>query len=384
MDGPAGSNLGGVGIDFLQIDRFTLQGRLYNDTVPTPLSGASATYSRPAVGTGFVNVLANSAATAVLTIAAAGQIPATPMITDPGTGRFSAHIPITQATSLPASLAITADNHLTNPNNSNTTAGANIVDLVSVTVAEHDPFTRTLTIQATSSDEVSPPVLTATGFGNLISGKLTVNNVISHPGVVTVTSSKGGSGTKEIITITPISSSRATYCRPAVGNGAVDVFANATPTAILTVSDPTGKIPTTIMTTDPNSGNFFAKIPITSSTILPAVLTLTADTTATNPGIPPVSIGVDLEDLVTITLAEYDQANKILNIKATSCDALTPPVLTAVGFGNLASGNLNVKNVNVPPSVLSVSSSKGGLDTSAVTISSLRRYLPAIMNQQKP
>ena len=117
------------------------------------------------------------------------------------------------------------------------------------------------------------------------------------------------------------------------------------------------------MTTDPNSGNFFAKIPITSSTILPAVLTLTADTTATNPGIPPVSIGVDLEDLVTITLAEYDPANRILTIQATSCDALTPPVLTAVGFGNLASGNLNVKNVNVPPSVISVSSSKGGLDT---------------------
>ena len=135
VDGPAGSNIGGVGIDFLQTDRFTLQGRLYNGTIPTPLSGARATYSRPAVGTGFVNVLANSAATAVLNIAPAGQIPATPMISDPGTGRFSAHIPITQATILPASLAITADNHLTNPNNSNTTAGANLVDLVTVTVS---------------------------------------------------------------------------------------------------------------------------------------------------------------------------------------------------------------------------------------------------------
>jgi len=324
VDGPAGSNFGGTGVDFLQTDQFALQGRVFNGKVPTPLSGALATYRRPAVGTGFVDVSANSAATAIVTIAPAGQIPATPMLTDPGTGKFAAHIPITQTTILPDFLSVTAVNPSLDPFNSPTTIGPNLMDLVTVTAAEYDPFVLTLTIRAVSSDEVFPPVLTATGFGNLTSGNITVNNVNAPPTTVTVTSSKGGSGTHAVISVPPVSGTRATYCRPAVGNGVVEAFAKSAPTATLTVSDPTGQVPTMTMATspiplvpsDPSYGKFFAQTPITGSTILPATLTIKADNTATNPSIPPVSVGVDLEDLVTITLAEYDPVNKILNIQA--------------------------------------------------------------------
>ena len=371
----------GPGVN-IQTDQFSLQGRLSTGLVPTSLSGVSATYSRPAVGTGFVDVFANSAATAILTIAQAGQIPATTMITDPSTGRFSARIPITKTTILPASLAVTADQRVSNPFTTPTSLGANLTDRVTVTSAEHDAFTRILTIQAVSSDEVSPPVLTATGFGNLVNGKLTINNVINHPGVVTVTSSKGGSGTRDIITVSPISDARATYCRPAVGNGDVSVFARSSPTALLAVSDPTGKFPKTNMVTDLSSGNFFAQIPLipTGSTILPAGLIITA--TSPLSGIAPVSIGVDLTDTVTITISEYVPLEKTLSILATSCDALAPPKLTAVGFGELTSvGTLFANNVTVPPSVITVSSSKGGLDAKQVTIGDLRRYLPLIMKQ---
>ena len=385
VDGPAGSNIGGVGIDFLETDQFSLQGRVFNGLVPTSLSGVRATYSRPAVGTGFVDVLANSAATATLTIAPAGQVPATTMLTDPGTGRFSARIPITPSTDLPASLTVTANN-TTNPLNTPTSLGANLTDLVTVTLAEHDPFTRTLTIQAASSDEVTPPVLTATGYGDLVSGRITVSDVISHPDTITVTSSKGGSGTRQIISVDPVSDMRATYCRPAVGNGLVTVFASSSPTAALTVNDPTGRFPTTNMVTNPGSGTFFADIPLvpTGSATLPAGLIITA--TSPTPGIAPVSVGVDLTDVVTITIAEYVPLSKTLNILATSCDALAPPVLTAVGFGNLdsASGNLTINNVNAPPSVITVNSSVGGSDNKDVTIGNLKRYLPAIMNQLQP
>ncbi len=360
-----------------QTDQFSLQGRVFNGRVPTSLSGIRATYSRPVVGTGFVEVLANSAATATLNIAAAGDIPATTMLTDPGTGRFSARIPITALTDLPASLAVTASNP-TNPLNDPTSLGGILTDLVIVTSAEHNPFTRTLTIQAASSDEASPPALTALGFGNLVSGKLTVNNIISHPGTVTVTSSKGGSGTGTIISVDPISGTRATYCRPAVGNGLVTVFATSSPTATLTINDPTGRIPPTNMDKDPNSGAFFADIPLipTGSTTLPAGLIITA--TSPTPGIAPVSIGVDLVDIVTITLGEYVPLNKTLTIQATSCDALAPPVLTAVGFGNLPSGYLIINNVNAPPSVITVNSSAGGSDNKEVTSGNLKRYLPTI------
>lgn len=373
----------GPGFNF-QTDQFTLQGRVFSGNLPTSLSGVRATYSRPAVGTGFVEILANSSTTAVLTTAAAEQIPATTMLTDPGTGRFSSRVPITPTTILPASLAVTADNSASNPFNTPTTLGANLTDLVTVTLAEHDPFTRTLTIQAASSDEVSPPALTALGFGNLVSGKLTVNNIISHPGAVTVTSAKGGSGTREIISVDPVSGTRATYCRPAVGNGLVTVFANSSPTATLTINDPTGRIPPTNMDTDPNSGIFFADIPLipTGSSILPAGLIITA--TSPTPGIAPVSIGVDLVDVVTIAVAEYVPLEKTLTILATSCDALAPPVLTAVGFGNLPSGYLRLDDVNAPPSVITVNSSAGGSDNKETTIGNLKRYLPAIMNQLQP
>ena len=378
VDGP---NIGGVGINTIFTDRFTLQGRLFSGRVPTSLSGVRATYSRPAVGTGFVEVLANSAATAVLTIRdATGDIPTTTMLTDPGTGRFTSRIPITPSTILPASLTVTADNTVSNPLTTPTTLGANLTDLVTVTLAEHDPFTRTLTIQAASSDQVSSPILTATGFGPLVSGKITVNNVISHPGAVTVTSSLGGSGTRDIISVPPVSDLRATYCRPAVGNGLVTVFATSSPTATLTISDPTGRIPATIMDKDPNTGAFFAQIPLipTGSTTLPAILIITA--TSPTPGIAPESIGVDLKDVVTITLAEYIPLAKTFSILANSCDVLAPPVLTAVGFGDLStSGFLTIKNLNAPPSIITVNSSVGGSDSKEVTTGNLRMYLPAIL-----
>jgi hypothetical protein len=380
VDGPAGSNFGGPGVDFIQVDRFTLQGRVFSGLVPTSLSGLRATYSRPIVGTGFVDALANSAATAVVTITdATGDIPTTIMITDPASGNFSARIPITQSTLLPASLAVTADNTATNPLNTPTSLGVNLVDRVTVTSAEYNAFVRTLTIQAVSSDEVSPPDLTATGFGNLISGKITVNNVNVPPAAVTVTSSKGGSGAKDVISIPPVSGARATYCRPAVGNGRADVFAASAPTAVMTITDPTAQfLPSPmLMVTDLNSGNFFAEIPVTGTTILPSGLIITA--TSPSPGIAPVGIGVDLTDVVTISSAEYVPLEKTLTIRANSCDALAPPVLTAVGFGNLVSGNLIIKNVNAPPSVITVTSSGGGSDTKAVTIGNLKRYLPTIM-----
>ena len=138
------------------------------------------------------------------------------------------------------------------------------------------------------------------------------------------------------------------------------------------------------MVTNPGSGTFFADIPLvpTGSTTLPAGLIITA--TSPTPGIAPVSVGVDLTDVVTITIAEYVPLEKTLTILATSCDALAPPVLTAVGFGDLPSGYLKLNDVNAPPAVITVNSSVGGSDNKDVTIGNLKRYLPSIMNQLQP
>jgi hypothetical protein len=73
---------------------------------------------------------------------------------------------------------------------------ATVVDAVRITSATYDADASKLTINAQSSDKLSPPTLTATGFGDLdSSGVLVVDNLAAAPADVTVKSSAGGSAT---------------------------------------------------------------------------------------------------------------------------------------------------------------------------------------------
>jgi hypothetical protein len=74
-----------------------------------------------------------------------------------------------------------------------------VIDEVTITQARYSVATHVLTVNATSSDQVSPPVLTAAGsplepLGTLASGVLNVT-VTAPPYQVVVTSSKGGTAT---------------------------------------------------------------------------------------------------------------------------------------------------------------------------------------------
>jgi len=71
-----------------------------------------------------------------------------------------------------------------------------VTDAVRIKSATYDADASTLTINAESSDKLSPPTLTATGLGALdASGVLVVNNLDASPADVTVKSSAGGSAT---------------------------------------------------------------------------------------------------------------------------------------------------------------------------------------------
>jgi|GEM_PF-2826409 len=189
IEGPVGSNLDGLGHDFIQSNQFNISGKIVVPT--TPVSATRVDYERNAIGQ--VQVFANSKATGTLTMTAPTNPTPAPMAGD-GAGNFFALIPLADPNVVPATVTITADN---GPNWQPTTITANVVDFVNVTLAAYNPATQTLTVEAVSGDQIALPVLTSTGYGALTNGRL-VTTVAVPPASVTVTSAKGGSDTRTV------------------------------------------------------------------------------------------------------------------------------------------------------------------------------------------
>jgi hypothetical protein len=189
-----GPNAGGSGVHFKQTDLFRVQGNIFTGTASTPLIINRATYTRSVAG--FVDVVATSAPTATLRVSGGPNLPAVPvtMVGD-GDGKFFAHIPMANATTLPTFVTVTASN----PPNTLTTVRSALVDVVTITNANFNVGTSTLTIEAFSSDQTAPPILTAIGFGNLIAGKIVVSGLAVPPTHVTVESSAGGTDTAQVV-----------------------------------------------------------------------------------------------------------------------------------------------------------------------------------------
>ena len=107
-------------------------------------------------------------------------------------------------------LTLTADNSVAIPASSPTTANVPLTDLVVITQAQFRLSTGELTLVASTSDETTPPVLTAhTGNGALIgnlSGTGAVKTLSTSlspipPAKVQVTSTNGGSDTEDVVLV---------------------------------------------------------------------------------------------------------------------------------------------------------------------------------------
>jgi hypothetical protein len=88
--------------------------------------------------------------------------------------------------------------------NTPTNGASPLVDMVTISRAQYSLSAHTLTVEAASSDEVTPPVLTVngqpltpTGVGVLQSATLT--GLTIPPATITVTSANGGSDTEEVV-----------------------------------------------------------------------------------------------------------------------------------------------------------------------------------------
>jgi hypothetical protein len=190
--------------DSITTDLFVTSGRTYRKQIDTPLVIDAATYSRDVAG-GRVNVFATSPTTAELTfsggaLATAGEQPAP----GDGSGHFFGS---TALGTIPGTVQVTATN-VAQPNNALITRTLSVTDVVTIVQADYDNFLGTMTIIASSSDQVGTPTLSAGLLGPLVcsapsSCTLTATALNVAPATVTVTSEAGGSATKAVRVINP-------------------------------------------------------------------------------------------------------------------------------------------------------------------------------------
>jgi hypothetical protein len=195
-----GPNVGGLGVNSVEVSDFAISGQLFTGAVATPLAVQRATYTRGPVS-GHVDVFATSAPTATVSFTGGPNLPGGSIpIPGNGLGSFFTAVQLPDATVLPAGITVTA----IHPPNTDALVSGNLTDEVLISEAVFDDVNGSLIIKASSTDKgLTPPTLTAVGFGVLIPDaagtmSLTVPNVPAPPPSITVQSTAGGSATKVV------------------------------------------------------------------------------------------------------------------------------------------------------------------------------------------
>lgn len=191
----------GGGITVVSSNLFTLQGKLYDGTVQTPLSPTRLTYSRDTNGTGQIETFANSTASAAVTVKDGPTIPVgTSRMPQARTmdhldNRDSLQVPLTDASLLPPILTMKSTDTGTDP----TTLNLPLVDFVDITRAEFDQDTGQLTVTATSGDRLGAPRLTLRNFADFEAGNPVIQIFTrTPPATVQVDSAGGGSASAQV------------------------------------------------------------------------------------------------------------------------------------------------------------------------------------------
>jgi len=197
------------GID-LRTELFSISGKLSDVARPTPLMPLRSTYSRHTENGDLraqqdVFVMAPPPPAAVTLTS---QTPNLNLTEANGTGAWYAQSVLNPI--VPATLVLTADNSVAIPTSSPATANLPLTDLVTITRAEFSLASGQLTLVASTSDETSPPVLSArTGNGTFI-GNLAGNGAVKTlstslspipPAKVQVTSANGGSDSEDVVLV---------------------------------------------------------------------------------------------------------------------------------------------------------------------------------------
>ncbi|HET9595516.1 MAG TPA: Ig-like domain-containing protein [Anaeromyxobacteraceae bacterium] len=271
VDGPVGSNLDGVGNDFIQTPLGNLVGQIYTAAIPTPLTIKRATYDRdPVKGKVGIDVWATSAPGATMILTGAGM-PSVKMLGD-ALGNYFSHIETPIAVLPPTTIQVT--NTTSVPVNS---ATAQLVDLVTINTATFDSLTRSLSLTAGSSDLVAPgPALDMVGplGGRLTAGAYSTVLAagVLPPTTVSVISGAGGKDTQSVavlpnnaaFTVSPVAVADVVTTNENTAL-AINVTANdavITPASVIVINPPASgtAVPVAatpgVVTYTPNNGFF--------------------------------------------------------------------------------------------------------------------------------
>ncbi|WP_085586880.1 MULTISPECIES: hypothetical protein [unclassified Pseudomonas] len=197
------------GID-LRTTTFAISGKLSTVVRPTPLITQRSTYSRTPGASAPVaqQDVFVQAPPAPATVAVTSSTPVLNLTEADSTGSWYAQSPANPT--LPTTLQVTADNHLAIASSTPTTLPMALTDLVVIQRAEYSLSSGQLTLVASTSDETSPPVLTASTAGGAAIGALGGDGAVKSlttgispipPAKVRVTSSNGGSDTEEVVIV---------------------------------------------------------------------------------------------------------------------------------------------------------------------------------------
>ena len=199
VDGPAG-------FTSVQNNLFTVMGKVHAGALATPLLIERTSYGRTTDALGAtvaqqdVFVKAPPSTTTAVTAIDANGASVTMTDTDANGAWYgqTANDPTGTTRTVSVATASTAG-----PNTPTANASP-LVDMVTISRAQYSLSAHTLTVEAASSDEVTPPVLTvngqpltSTGVGVLQSATLT--GLTIAPATITVTSANGGSDTEEVV-----------------------------------------------------------------------------------------------------------------------------------------------------------------------------------------
>jgi hypothetical protein len=345
IEGPAGSNLGGPGIDSIETTDFSLMGRIFQGAIAGRVTVGRASYARPvATPTGNkVDVFATALPSTQ------GRIPPNPtpaVITpqllyvdgpcfDPVTGALavagltsnqmsfagsrywgqSAPAVIPQN---PAEVCVIQTNVL-DAGGLVTSAffPAPLGDQILITQALYDPTTQILSVQASSSDQVAAPTLptlTVAGFGPITTGQFLSLPLAAPPAKVSVLSSKGGSN--ELQVSVGIAPTGPVAGEPVAVNDAVTVARNSLATAIPVLAN---------------------------DSVFPAAPPIVAGPTVALLVVTPPSLGTAVVNLAG-TAIDYTP-----NLNASGLDSFTYTVTVAAVVSNVA---IVTVTINDPPTAV--------------------------------
>jgi hypothetical protein len=209
---PFGTNFvrveGPAGFASVQNDLFTVMGKVHAGALATPLLVERTSYGRTGTADAVVaqqDVFVKAPPSTIAEVTASdGNVQPVTMTDSDANGAWYGQTASDPSNVPTPTVSVTAAT--TNGSNTPTTGSKPLVDVVTISRAEYSLATSQLTVEAASSDEVTPPTLSVNGQNLSPSGvgvlqSITLGGFTIPPATVTVDSNKGGSDTEQVVVL---------------------------------------------------------------------------------------------------------------------------------------------------------------------------------------